>query len=212
MTKYTIKNLHKKLLNAGILITPATTSKQNNLFIDFNYKQNSFVNFKKYTIQFYEIIRFFELAKKLSLHIIYIQGGETSSSKLLQMFAQIHKTNYFVGRWIGGFFTNHLFLTKKSLFTKTETSSFVCNQKPHIAIVFWSPNVDLILDELHKSGIVTVLIGNKCSKKYTPSFYLPGGDLSIKNYLFYFTLFTQLFYNKNLTKTKNSFLSTHKND
>lgn len=212
MPKYTIKNLHKKLLNAGILTAPITTSKQNNLFIDFNYKQNSFLNFKKYTIQFYEVVRFFELVKKLSLNIIYIQGSETPSSKLLQMFAQINKTNYFTGRWISGFFTNRLFLTTKGLFTKNETSSFVCSQKPHVAIVFWSPNIDLILDELHKSGIITVLIGNTSSKKYIPSFYLPGGDLSIKNYLFYFTFFTQIFYNKNFTKTKNFFLRKNIND
>lgn len=198
MQKYITKNLHKKLIYAGILVTPRCKDRLSltNNYIDFNYKDISFVNLNKYTIQFYEIFRFLKLATQRSLKIMYIYGVKTPLTQHLQFLAQITNANYFTGKWINGFFTNRLFLTSANLFFNKNETQFSCSVKPHIAIVFWSINVDSILDELHKSGIITILIGAQTSKKYPPTYYLPGNDLTIKNYLFYFTLFTTLFQSK----------------
>lgn len=193
-TTFAIKNLHKKLLNTGVLITPISKngSPLNN-YIDFNYKNISFLNYNKYSLQFYEIFNFLQLIKNQALQVIYVHGTETVLTNQFQLFARILNANYFVGEWVNGFFTNNLYLSKRNMFLKKNNIRFSCPNKPHIAIVFWSTNVEMILKELHDSGIVTILIGHSTSQNYAPSFYLPGGDLSLKNYLFYFLFFINIF-------------------
>ena len=134
---FAIKNLHKKLLNTGVLVTP-TVAKQNAVanYIDFNYKNISFLNYTKYSLQFYEILKFLYLVKQLSLPVIYIHGTETALTRQFQLFAQILNANYFIGDWVNGFFTNNLYLTKKNMFLKKNNVKFSCPVKPQVAIVF----------------------------------------------------------------------------